>query len=131
MNLEMMKDKLICALAGFCIGLILYSLYLVCLVFLWMEPHQSHYWMMPVPNTNLPSGLDLTRTFHQRELVAVLLGLPLPVLSSLFAVLISRQRTFPMLRRWYVQLAFIVMGLVAVLVSISYINFLLPFLLSL
>jgi len=97
-------------------------------LFLGRDAHQSHYWMMPVPNANLASGFSLTRAFHQRALVAVSLGLFFSILISFLAMLVCRKRAFPLLRRWYVQLALMVMGMAAVLISISYVNLLLPFL---
>src|SRR4028118_1641115 len=109
-----MKMKVAHAVAGFSTGLICYAVYLCC--FMFFGPRSSVYWSWP--NTSLfSSASDYRRfilymlwQFNRLELIAVLLGLTLPVALSGFAWFRANKLPISWLNRWYIQLAFAVAG---------------------
>ena len=125
-----MKIKVAHAIVGFSIGLICYAAYLYNIMI--FGPRSSTYWLMPIPN-QFGSASDYRKSvfymlwqFNRLELIAVLIGLAFPFAFAGFAWFRAGKHPISWLRRWYIQLAFAVVGLLAVLIILNGITLILP-----
>lgn len=122
-----MKSKFAHAFAGFSIGLVCYAVYL--LGFMYISPLPRVYWLLPVLNqslaSHLASQLSMVWEYQRFEAMVILLGLAFPSVLAAFAWLRSEKASLPWLRRWPIQIAFIVTDLVAAVVIMECIRFIL------
>ena len=129
-----MKNRLPYAFAGWTVGLICYSLYLIFFILIWGSSALQFYWMLPLPPSNIPNPifykiqLYLSLIWHlsRFELGAVLMGLSFPTALSLLAWSRAEKQSRLWLSRWPAQLAFCVINLIALLVIITCLLYILP-----
>ena len=121
------------AFAGLTIGLVCYAIYLLALVHFGVAPTRTAYWLIPVPNTadfdrNVYrlNHLHMLWQFNRIELVAVLVGLLIPLFFAILGGWWAGKRPLAWLPRWYVQLTFCILSVFALVCIVSLVSFIIP-----
>jgi di/tricarboxylate transporter len=127
-----MKTKLAHHFAGLTLGLVCYAIYLS--LFLMLNPHQMLYMAMPMYRPDLPNEpsnylwayLHYLRLAKSTEIIVVLTGLPIPLITTVLARRRADKRPLAWLSRWSVQLPLAILCLLSALYIASTVFFMIP-----